>query len=329
MTNVQDLGVIKRVDLREVWSSEPTDFTPWLADQIAELGESLGMDLEVENQEAAVGSFSLDLLARDVGSNRPVIIENQLELTNHDHLGKLLTYAAGYDAGVIVWIAKEFREEHRQAMDWLNQHSDDNTEFFGVQIEAWKIDNSRVAPHFSLIVTPNEWQRETKRKISGREPSDRAKQYHAFFSKLIDALRKIGFTKAKKAQPRHYVSFSSGHGSEFNYVVSFATGKNVRVELYIDAGPGKKDWNKNKFSEIHQRKNAIEAEIGESLNWERLEGRRASRIAMYRDGSIEDQELKLEELRKWMVETLVAFKSTFSKSLDDYELDDYREPELT
>ena len=138
MSKVQDLGVIERVDLREVWNSEATDFTPWLANQIAELGESLGMDLEVESQEAAVGSFSLDLLARDVGSNRPVIIENQLELTNHDHLGKLLTYAAGYDAGVIVWIAKEFREEHRQAMDWLNQHSDDNTEFFGVQIEAWK-----------------------------------------------------------------------------------------------------------------------------------------------------------------------------------------------
>ena len=287
------------------------------------------MDLEVENQEAAVGSFSLDLLASDVGSNRPVIIENQLELTNHDHLGKLLTYAAGYDAGVIVWIAKEFREEHRQAMDWLNQHSDDNTELFGVQIEAWKIDNSRVAPHFSLIVTPNEWQRETKRKVSGRELSERAKQYQVFFGTLFDALRKIGFTNAKRAQPRPFYSFSSGHGSEFKYVASFASGGSVRVEFYIDAGPGKKEWNKNKFNEIYQRKNAIDAELGEQLNWERLENRQASRIALYRDGTIEDHELKLEEIRNWMVEKLVAFKSTFNKSLADYELDHHREPELT
>ena len=329
MTKVQDLGVIERVDLREVWNSEATDFTPWLADQIAELGESLGMDLEVENQEAAVGSFSLDLLARDVGSNRPVIIENQLELTNHDHLGKLLTYAAGYDAGVIVWIAKEFREEHRQAMDWLNQHSDDNTEFFGVQIEAWKIDNSRVAPHFSLIVTPNEWQRETKRKVSGRELSERAKQYQVFFGTLFDALRKTGFTNAKRAQPRPFYSFSSGHGTEFKYVASFASGGSVRVEFYIDAGPGKKEWNKNKFNEIYQRKNAIEAEIGEQLNWERLENRQASRIALYRDGTIEDHELRLEETRNWMVEKLVAFKSTFSRNLDDYKLDEQPAPELT
>ncbi len=142
-----ELAKIEPVELREQWPNEADDFTPWLQDNMELLGDALGIELEVQQREASVGTFSLDLLARDVGNNRPVIIENQLEPTDHSHLGQLLTYAAGYEASAIVWIAKEFRDEHRAALDFLNGRTGEDTEFFGVAVELWKIENSRPAPH--------------------------------------------------------------------------------------------------------------------------------------------------------------------------------------
>lgn len=126
-----ELARIERVDLREVWSNEAADITPWLEENIDQLGDALGMDLEVKQREASVGTFSLDLLCRE-GSGRPVIIENQLGTTDHTHLGQILTCAAGHNASVIVWIAKEFRDEHRAALDFLNARTGEDTEFFGV-----------------------------------------------------------------------------------------------------------------------------------------------------------------------------------------------------
>ena len=160
MTETAGLGRIEKAGLREAWPHEAADLTPWLGDHVSELGAALGLELELQSSEAPVGTLSLDLLARDTGTNRTVIIENQLEPTDHDHLGKLLTYAGGYDANVIVWVARNFRDEHRQALDWLNQHTDDDTEFFGVVVEVWKIDGSRPAPHFNMVAAPNEWRRE-------------------------------------------------------------------------------------------------------------------------------------------------------------------------
>lgn len=128
---MQNLGQLKTLPLRSAWSNEATNFTPWLADHLELLDEVLGTDLELQDREATVGSFSLDLLAKDLGTGRLVIIENQLDTTDHDHLGKVLTYAAGFDAGTIVWVAESFRDEHRQALDWLNQRTDSDTHFFG------------------------------------------------------------------------------------------------------------------------------------------------------------------------------------------------------
>ena len=154
-----EFGALRIVDPREMWPSESADFTPWLAQNIAILAEAIGLELEVRERESPVGDFSLDLLAYDVDRDREVVIENQLTATNHDHLGKLLTYAAGRDAGVIVWIAPEFRDEHRQALDWLNSRTEEDTEFFGVVLEALQIDESRPAPNFRLVAAPNEWRK--------------------------------------------------------------------------------------------------------------------------------------------------------------------------
>lgn len=196
MTTARELGTIERVDdIREYWPNEANDFTPWLARNISLLGDALSMDLEALEQEASVGAFSLDIRAHDLEANRPVIIENQFGATDHRHLGQLLTYATGFEADVVVWIAEEFRDEHRATLDYLNQRTGESTEFFGVVVELWKIDDSRAAPHFKLVATPNDW---SKQSLSNVPAPDRAsirdEAYKAFWELLIDDLVDEGFT---------------------------------------------------------------------------------------------------------------------------------------
>jgi hypothetical protein len=233
-----------------------------------------------------------------------VIIENQLAPTNHDHLGKLLTYAAGYDAAVAVWVAPEFRDEHRQSLDWLNQRTDINTEFFGVIVEAVQIDESRPAPNFRLVAAPNDW-RKANIGTDGRQPSVKGDAYRAFFQGLIDRLREQhNFTGARKAQPVSWYGFSSGT-SGVSYGFVFGGGR-ARAETYIDRGEAQ--WNKWLFDELYAQRDGIEAEFGERLEWQRLNTKRASRIAIYRQGSIEDPPAMRQEIEDWAVEWLLRFR---------------------
>lgn len=304
---MKEFGNLERIKLRDIWSKEAGDFTPWLAENVQALGKTLGIELELQGREQNVGEFSLDLLAKDLGTGRNVVIENQLTPTDHDHLGKLLTYASGFDASIIVWLADEIREEHRQTLDWLNEKTDEDTSFFGVEVEVIRIDNSRPAYNFKLISFPNEWQKNRRRPPA--VTSSRGEAYRAYFQGLIDELReKYKFTGARVGQPQNWYSFASGiSGILFSAV--FVMGGKARVELYIDQGDV--DQNKRLFDKLKESQELIEKEMGEKLEWERLDDKRASRIAIYRSGSIDSDPEELKSIQSWTVERLLKFKKIF------------------
>jgi hypothetical protein len=308
-----NLGVLKRRDARDVWPNEARDFTPWLAQNLPALGGVLGMDLELHGQELPVTDFSLDILARDLNRNRLVVIENQLGPTDHDHLGKLLTYAAGKDATAMVWIAKEIREAHRQTLDWLNQHTDGNMEFYAVVVELLQIDDSRPACSFRLVAFPNQWRKAAIESGEGGASNERGEAYRAFFQPVIDQLReKHRFTGARVAQPQNWYSFASGI-SRITYGLVFAGQGKVRAELYIDYGEAVQ--NKALFDRLKLSQDEIEREFGEPLSWERLDEKRASRIAIVRSGSIQDDPETLIEIAQWGVASLLRLKKVFGPRL--------------
>ena len=307
MAEIPELGRKEKVELRKVWPDEARDFTPWLSEQgLDELGDALGLDLELQSIEEPVGSFALDMLCRELGENRTVIIENQMGKTDHDHLGKLLTYAGGHDANVIVWIAEDFRDEHRQALELLNQRTGEDTEFFGVVIELWKIGDSRPAPHFKMVVVPNEWTN----TIKTRE-SELNLRYLEFFQKLIDSLRDSGFTTVRKAQPFNFYAFSAGYACQY---YARLTKKEAKIEININSKD--RDWNKILFDKLIKRRDHIESELSESLEWKRLDNQLSSKVEVSRQGGIDDLE-KLEETRAWMIEKLMDFKRVFGPMLDE------------
>lgn len=309
MTN---LGQLVRVDPRSVWKHEAHDFTPWLVENIALLSTALGMDLEVERREAEVGDFSVDILARDLGRDRLVVIENQLEATDHTHLGQLITYAAGFEAGAVVWVSREFSDEHRQALEWLNRNEDGGVQYFGVAVELLQIDGSKPAANFRLVASPSNWLKET-RGAASRAPSEKAEAYLRFFQGLVDELRdRHQFTNSKAGQPRNWFSFPSGVG-RCAYSASFARGDAIRAEVYIEFQD--RDANKQVFDALLAERDALEREFGEPLEWERLDDRRASRIAVYTPGSIEDPAARLDLARKWLVDRLLRLRKVVGPRL--------------
>ena len=310
-----ELGNIQQVDLRAVWPREAAEFTPWLAENLLALGTALGVELELKQMEAPVGTFSLDILATEVNTNRNVAIENQLETTNHDHLGKLLTYASGFNADIVIWIAKEIREEHRQALDWLNQRTDTSTEFYGVVVETFRIDDSRPAFRFDVVARPNQWRKARVGAGGGKATSERGEAYRAFFQALIDRLREEHkFTQARVGQPQSWYSFASGiRGVSFG--AGYAQKNRVRAEVYIDTGG--QEENKRLFDDVHAQRAEIEEAFGEALAWERLDNARASRIALYRTGSIDDGAEALRDHQMWHVANLLKLKQVILPRLEE------------
>lgn len=305
-----NLGLIKSVPIKQVWPGEATDFTPWLANNLQQLAEKLGMELTPESTEVSVGDFSADIIARDLSTGRLVVIENQFGQTDHRHLGQIITYAAGLRANTVVWIAETIRPEHRVAIDLLNQGLKTTLRFYAVEISVIQIDDSRPAFTLDVICEP-----EDNESISSTgQISERGQKYQTFFQSLIDDLYSLQFTKARKAQPQNWYTFSSENTDIFTYAVSFAQHRRVRSEIYIDCGNEKR--NKQVFDALLAERSQIEAAIGSELEWERLDRRRASRVALYRPGRIDSSSEELEEIKQWAIASLQRFKLVFPSRIE-------------
>lgn len=228
-----ELGRVEWLDIRSVWQHEALGFTPWLLENADALAAAVGVRLALEEAEHAVGGFSLDLLGRDLDSGATVIVENQIEQSDHSHLGQLLTYAGGTDASIIIWVARAFREEHRAAIDWLNQHTGREIGFFAVVVRALRIDQSRPAPFFDVVASPNDWQKATGEKaaVVGRD-----ERYEAFWRPLYDELRSThaALVGARSAPRSYWLTIDSPIRRASLYGELGAD--DLRVMLDIDTG---------------------------------------------------------------------------------------------
>lgn len=266
------VGRIKRVPLRDVWPHEAYDFTNWLRDNIDVLNEILDVELSGAEKEQNAGEFKVDLLAEDSDGN-PVVIENQLHKSDHSHLGKLITYKTALDAKMAIWIVSEPAPEHIGAISWLNESSD--SRFYLVKAEAIKIGESPPAPLLTLIVGPTEESKqigETRKDLSGR-----FEERYRFWASLLErAKKKTKLFSNRSPSKYHYIGTGAGkRGLTWNLSI----GKNEAwVDLYIDRGKGFDAENKKIFDELYNSKDEIEQIYGGSLEWQRLERKRACRI---------------------------------------------------
>jgi len=283
------VGRLERVDARSVWTHEERDFTPWLLGHADYLAEALGIDLELEAAEHRVGPFELDLLGRDVANNAVLIAENQLASTDHGHFGQLLTYAAGAGAGTIIWIATLFREQHRQAVDWLNQRTDEDTNFFAVELELLRIGTSLPAPHFKVVAAPNEWQKSARRAGKAAQSGGRkAAMYAAFWPKLITRLNaeRPEWTRRRPDStqfPNNWLDMPCPmSGARFS--LSFSRGGRLRNEIYIDSGDAA--TNLQVFGTLQNQRGTLEDAFGRPLTFEELSEKAACRVADYSDGDV-------------------------------------------
>ena len=307
----EELGKLEGVDARTIWPHEALNFTPWLAKNLNLLGEILHLDLERVREEAQVGDFSLDILATD-GSGAMVAIENQLAETDHSHLGQLLTYAAGYDVRILIWVTPNFRDEHRAALDWLNRWTPEDIEIYGVEVSAVKIGDSKSAPVFTPVVLPNAWSKREKAKTSGLRPDSFKRQ--EFFQPLVDILRTEGFTERQQALSSADQRFPSGISS-IDYHVSLEGGRKVWV--YIPGWP--KDFKQPIFDKLRADREDIENDLklesdsDTQMDWDVP---RTGTIGVWRDGSMDDPEEELEEIRQWMFDYLLKFKKVFNPRME-------------
>lgn len=304
------LSHLKEVtDLRTVWPNEATDFTPWLAqnENITLLSDAIGIDITVEETESDVGSFSTDILGTETDTGRKIIIENQLEDTNHDHLGKIITYAAGKNASYIILIVKHAREEHKAAVEWLNAHTDDDVGFFLCEIKLYQIDESNLAPKFVTVEVPNDWSKATKTAKDGASQNEQDRL--AYWTALNDyAFQNIAFAKAfKKHKPSrdHWYTLSIGTSKAHMSFLRLKARMSVSVEFYIDD-------DKAFYDSLFEHKDEIEQAAGMKFNWQRLDAKKASRVTIEKEFPIDDEDDWNNEF-DWMMEVAIKMKKAFMK----------------
>ncbi len=312
------LGKLERVaDITSVWAGEAQAFTPWLADEkhLSLLSEALGLGpegLEVIRTEKSFGSFRADIVCRETGpQGRTVVIENQFGVTDHDHLGKLLTYAAGNQAYVLVWIAERIREEHEAALDLINSVSNDNFEAFGVEIELWRIADSPPAPRFNIVAKPNNWVRFTKaqekKSSSNRKLTEtqicQLDYWNAFRAKL--ELMSPPFNPVSP-QPGSWISHGIGKTGVSLNLAQSTRHKWIRVEIYLSG-----DSAKGYFSLLEHHREQIEADLGSELDWQKLEGKTDARICISRFDTDPMDRADWSSQHEWLVKNAIDFYRVF------------------
>lgn len=300
------ISKITRVPLREVWKHEATDFTTWLEVNIDVLNEALDLNLSNIEREKNAGSFSVDLVAEDDKGN-PVVIENQLEKSNHDHLGKIITYLTSLGAKTAIWIVADPRPEHINAITWLNESS--SADFFLLKVEAIKIGDSPPAPLLTLIVGPTEEVRNIG--IDKREITERYDLRKRFWTALLDHSRtKTKLHSTISPSEHNWIGTGSGiRGVGYNYSVNQ---HEAHIELYIDRGKDMNEENLSIFTQLHQDKQEIETIFGDTLEWQELEGRRACRIQKTLNGGYRDPEDTWPAIHAKMTDTMISFENALS-----------------
>lgn len=312
----QELGQLKKIKVGKLWNNEQYDFTPWLAqdENIAKLGKAVGLELEVENIEVAVGPYSADILAKD-GSNRYVVIENQFGKTNHDHLGKLITYGSALNASAIIWLAEEFTDEHQRALDWLNDHTDEDFSLYGVIVELLQIDESRPAVQFNVVSRPAETIRKAAiKKASGELSETKTLQLEFWteFRKRLLAAKVVASTQT--ARPQYWFDVSLGRSGIFLSNIANTYENRIGVRVYIS----------NTIADIalpqlEMDRDAIEAEIGEKLEWDPNPNTRDKIIALRRNADLRKRN-EWPDYLDWMVDRVRRFRKVFSPRVKKLDL---------
>lgn len=310
---MRELGQLKIVDLRSVWGHEALHFTRWLSkeENISSLADELDIEIENIKPEESAGRYSVDIMADEVNTKRKVIIENQLESTDHKHLGQLLTYASAHDASIIIWVVKDYTEEHKQAIDWFNRHMPEEISFFLVKIELWQIGASLPAPKFNIICQPNSWAKTLKKasSLDRGNPSDLKLLQQRFWQALKEYVNekpeKNQVNYGRTPRPQHWYDISFGT-SKANIALTFnSKSSQIGCELYI-----KKD--ESIYNRILIDKEIIESELGSDIEFQDLPGSAAFRIIKTYSGNLFNEE-KWGEYFEWLDTQAGKFQRTFRK----------------
>lgn len=318
------LGRLRIEDLRTIWKSESTDFTPWLArdENIELLSEAIGIELEVEGTEKDVGPFKADILCKDTVNGHWVLIENQLEKTDHTHLGQLLTYASGLNAVTIVWIAQRFTDEHRATLDWLNEITDDRFDFFGIEVELWRINDSLAAPHFKVVSQPNDWTKSVSRgaaSVQSENLTDAKKlqlEYWTAFREYLLENSKI--IRPQKALPQYWTNFAIGRN--YFHMSAFVNTRDNFVGLaLVLSGLNSKPH----YHLLHEQKTEIETELGEQLEWEEKPEKKESWIVI-RHKCDPWAKQTWPDQHNWLKEKLEGYYRVFAKRIKALDADEYQ-----
>lgn len=306
------VGRLERVDLRQVWVNEAKDFTTWLEKHLDILSEHIGFDLSLLEREKSIGTLSADIFAEG-STGETVIIENQLEKTDHDHLGKLVTYLSNLEAKKAIWITSDSRPAHITAINWLNEISPSDIAFFLVKVVAYKIGDSEAAPLFTIICGPSP----EAKQIGGQKQEfvERHLKRLDFWTKLLEKARgKTNLHSNVSPSKDNLITAGAGikSGMGWSYSITMSKGS---VELFIDRGPDKKDETDEIYEKILNNREKIENQFGEPLIWDKVEGRRVCRIkSICNIGGLKNEDL-WDQIQEDLIDRMIRLEKLLKHSL--------------